>query len=94
LNYPISSLTSPIMVTGTFTTAYMTNDDTDWIITETSFTAKSGVYSVSEEGGQTKGSIAFNSKTDIVPATYTNMKDSIDGWEPGAYHIFYGGTTV
>lgn len=94
LNYPISSVTSPIMVTGTFTTAYMSDDDVNWIVTETSFTAKSGVYSVSEEGGMTKGSIAFNSKTDIVPATYTNLKDTIDGWEPGAYHIFYGGTTV
>ena len=39
------------------------------------------------------GSIAFNSVTSLVPTTYTNV-ESIDGWEPGAYHIFYGGTTV
>ena len=91
LNYPIACVNSPIQVTGTFTTAYLTTVGTDWIVTETSFTARSGVYSVAT--GMGNGSIAFNSVTSLVPTTYTNV-ESIDGWEPGAYHIFYGGTTV
>ena len=92
LNYPRSSITEPLSVTGTFTTAYLTDDSRSWITTETSFTAKTGTYSLST--GVSIGSIAFNSRTCYVSAAYTNMKETIDGWEPGAYHIFYGGTTV
>ena len=91
LNYPLACVNKPIKVTGTFTTAYLASSGTDWIVTETSFTALSGIYSVSE--GMGNGSIAFNSTTSLVPTTYTNV-DSIGGWEPGSYHIFYGGTTV
>jgi hypothetical protein len=91
LNYPKACIDSPIKVTGTFTTAYRATVGADWIVTETSFTAQTGVYS--KPGGMANGSIAFNSSTSLIPATYTNV-DSIDGWEPGSYHIFYGGTTV
>ena len=91
LNYPEACIDDPLMVTGTFTTAYLNTDKTKWIVTETSFTAKTGVSSFSS--GVSNGSIAFNSKTDLVSTIYTNMKKSIDGWKPGAFHIFYGGTT-
>lgn len=91
LNYPMACVDKPIKITGTFTTAYMATSGVDWIVTETSFTALSGVYSVAT--GMGNGSIAFNSSTSLVPATYTHV-DSIGGWEPGSYHIFYGGTTV
>ena len=91
LIYPRSSITSPLSVTGTFTTAYLTDDKSKWITTETSFTAKTGKYSPST--GVSNGSIAFNSITYYVSSAYTNMKETISGWEPDAYHIFYGGTT-
>lgn len=91
LNYPVACLNSPLQITGTFTTAYLDRTETKWITTETSFTARSGIYSFST--GMADGSIAFDSKTDLIDTTYTNVT-SIDGWEPGAYHIFYGGTTV
>lgn len=91
LNYPLACVTSPIVVTGTYTTAYKASNNVDWIVTDTIFTAKSGVY---DNGtGMGNGSIAFNSSTYFVPATYTNV-DTIGGWEPDSYHIFYGGTTV
>ena len=90
LNYPMACVNSPIKVTGTFTTAYKASNGVEWITTETSFTAVSGVYS--RDSGMAEGSIAFNSNTYLVPAIYTNMVDSIDGWERGSYHIFYGGT--
>jgi hypothetical protein len=91
LNYPMACVNSPIKVTGTFTTAYLATNSADWIVTDTSFTAMSGIYSAAS--GMAKGSIAFDSSTSLIPATYTNV-DSIDGWRPGSYHIFYGGTTV
>ena len=91
LNYPMACVNSPLQITGEFTTAYKDITGTKWITTETSFTAKSGIYSPGT--GLADGSIAFNSKTDLLDTTYTNV-DSIDGWERGAFHIFYGGTTV
>ena len=92
LNYPMACVNYPIQITGSFTTAYNDDVSAQWIVTETSFTAKSGVYSV--ESGMANGSIAFNSSTSAVAATYTHGIDHIDGWAPGSYHIFYGGTTV
>lgn len=91
LNYPLACINSPLKVTGTFTTAYRATLGADWIVTETSFTAQTGIYS--PETGMANGSIVFNSATSLIPATYTNV-DRIDAWEPGSYHIFYGGTTV
>lgn len=91
LNYPLACINSPLQITGTFTTAYLDSFGTKWITTETSFTAKTGVYSVTT--GMADGSIAFNSKTELLDTTYTNVQ-TIDGWAPGSYHIFYGGTTV
>lgn len=90
LNYPAACINSPLQVTGTFTTAYLPVDSSEWIVIETSFTARTGIYSTAE--GLKTGSIAFNSKTDKVKTTYTNV-DRIDGWAPESYHIFYGGTT-
>lgn len=92
LNYPMACINDPLKVTGTFTTAYKASNDVEWITTETSFTALTGIYDVAT--GVTDGSIAFNSNTYIVPALYTNNLETIGGWEPGSYHIFYGGTTI
>lgn len=91
LNYPVACINRPIIVTGSFTSAYMADNDVDWIVTDTNFTAMSGIYSV--ETGVENGSIAFNSSTYLVPATYTHMR-SLGSWATETYHIFYGGTTV
>lgn len=91
LNYPVACINSPLQITGVFTAAYKDNTGTKWITTETSFTARTGTYS--KDSGLGNGSIAFNSKTDLLDTTYTNV-DHIDGWEPDSFHIFYGGTTV
>jgi len=91
LNYPDACVNSPLTITGVFTTAYLDVTKTKWITTETSFTAYSGVYSPGSGIGN--GSIAFNSKTELLDTTYTNV-DHIDGWGRQDYHIFYGGVTV
>jgi hypothetical protein len=92
LHYPMACLKSPIMITGTFTTAYQDDAKVHWIVTETMFTAKSGYFTPAT--GMSKGAINFNSKTDLIDATYTHGISTLDGWAPGSYHIFYGGTTV
>jgi hypothetical protein len=91
LNYPEACVNSPLTITGMFTTAYLDVTKTKWITTETSFTAYSGVYNPGVGIGN--GSIAFNSKTELLATTYTNV-DNIPGWGRYDYHIFYGGTTV
>ena len=92
LNYPMACVKEPIQITGTFTTAYMNDAHTQWIVTETIFTAKSGVYDPAT--GMGNGSINFNSTTDLLDTTYTHGITTLDGWEPDSFHIFYGGTTV
>lgn len=91
LNYPVECITKALKVTGTFTTAYYSEPDTKWIVSDTSFTALSGTYSAAS--GMSDGTIAFYSKPAMIPPTYTNV-ETIDGWAPGSYHIFYGGTVV
>ena len=92
LNYPTACINSPLKVTGTFTTAYPATIGADWIVTETSFTAQTGIYDPTT--GMGNGSIAFNSKTDLIEATYIPTDNPLDAWQPRSFHIFYGGTTV
>ena len=91
LNYPVECITHALKVTGTFTTAYYSDPDAHWIVSDTTFTALSGTYS--KASGISTGTISFYSKPNMVPPTYTNVQ-TIDGWVPGSYHIFYGGTVV
>lgn len=95
LNYPVACLDNPLQITGTFATAYLDNTRTNWITTDTTFSARTGTYTVNS--GMGNGSIVFTSNTAFVPANYTNLSedwDGWDGWKPGAFHIFYGGTTT
>lgn len=90
LVYPNTCIVKPLKVTGSFTTAYKVQNN-DWIVMATNFTAKTGVY-----GNDTtsQGTIAFDNITNLLGSENMTMAvDSIDGWEPGTYHIFYGGTT-
>ena len=91
LNYPVECITKALKVTGTFTTAYYSTPDAKWIVSDTTFTALSGTYSAAS--GMSDGTIAFYNKPAMIPSTYTNV-ETIDGWTPGSYHIFYGGTVV
>ena len=91
LNYPSECLIHALKVTGSFTTAYFSIPDNAWIVSETNFTALSGTYDASADAST--GTISFYSKPAMVPPTYTNV-ETIDGWVPGSYHIFYGGTVI
>ncbi len=90
LNYPESCITKALKITGEFTTAYFSEADNQWIVSDTNFTALSGTYSPAN--GVSTGTISFYSKPAMIDPTYTNVT-TIDGWLPGSYHIFYGGVT-
>lgn len=91
LNYPVASIKKAISITGTITSAYLNDAETDWIVTDTIVSAKSGVYQ--SDNGLGDGSIAFNSCSYLVQAIYTNF-NNYDAWNVGEYHVLYGGTTV
>lgn len=91
LNYPQACVDNALKITGTFTTAYKYGDSS-WVVTDTTFTAQSGVYDSSS--GMGNGSIAFNSETYLVESTYIPADKSLDGWAPNSWHIFYGGAII
>lgn len=93
LVYPIRCLTKPVKVTGSFTTAYKVQNQ-QWVVIATNFTAQTGVYNVANDVTST-GTIAFDSITDLIRSENMTMDvNVIDGWAPGTYHIFFGGTTI
>lgn len=93
LVYPTKCLLKPLKVTGSFTTAYKVMGE-EWVVIATNFTIKSGCYNRSSDTTSI-GTIAFDSITDLIRSANMTMDvDTIDGWEPGSYHIFYGGTTI
>lgn len=94
LVYPIRCLTNSLKVTGSFTTAYAANNQQQWVVMATNFTAVTGTYSTSNDTAST-GSIAFDTITDLLRSeNMTADVKTIEAWAPGNYHIFYGGTTI
>lgn len=88
LVYPIACLTRKLKVTGEFTSAYLS--DNIWYVTDNSFSLLTGVYTESTTTATMNGTVAFHSKTTLIPSTLTQT--SIDVWEPDSYHIFQGGS--
>lgn len=88
LIYPTSSLTRPLKVTGTFTTAYLADDI--WYMTDTSFSCVTNTYDQYDPETTTGGTIAYHSKTTLVPNNLDQT--SIPVWETDSYHLFYGGS--
>lgn len=99
LSYPVTKLTKQIKVTGTFITAYYGSDG--YTVKTTTFTMLTQKYlqytSVKEF---INGVISFYTRTSKVTDvtgvdedTLMALNDqfAIDGWDTGAYHIFYGG---
>nr|DAG57683.1 MAG TPA: hypothetical protein [Caudoviricetes sp.] len=100
LMYPTKLLRKQLKITGQFVSAYhLTTPDT-WMVQNTSFTALSQVdnYSATGQHNTISGSITFLvdafyvDNAQILIGTGSSSVDSIDGWDPSKYHIFYGGT--
>lgn len=87
LIYPQACLTRVLKVTGEFTSAYLSDDY--WYVTDTSFTLQTGTYDPYSLVTTIPGTIAFHSKTALVPNVLEQT--SIEVWEPDTYHVFSGG---
>lgn len=87
LTYPVSSVTRPLKVTGTFVSAYLPLDgDGRWFVTDTNFSALSGTFD--DFTGEWKaGSITFHASTNAIMSDVTHIQE----WKPGLYHMFSGG---
>ena len=88
LVYPVACLTRKLKVTGEFTSAYLS--DSIWYVTDNSFSLLTGIYTEATTTSTMTGTVAFHSKTTLVPSTISET--SIDVWEPDSYHIFQGGS--
>lgn len=87
LTYPKSCMTRQLKITGTFTSAYLSQKQ--WYLTDTSFSALTNVFDMTTTAETAKGSIAFHSKTTVLDNSLSYT--SIPAWEPDTYHIFSGG---
>ena len=103
LNYPKSRIAKQIRIDGTFVSAYWSTQDSQYILTTTSFTAVSQTYSADVSEGyvdyvEQLGTISLFSNT-VVTANlsgYINGQPvqpgvDIDGWAPDSFHVFSGG---
>lgn len=105
LAYPITKLTKQLKVTGNFITAYATTNSsgtiTGYNVKNTNFTALTQKYlTYTDVHESIQGVISFYTRTSFIAdaegvnsQTLIALSDefAIDGWESGAYHIFYGG---
>lgn len=88
LAYPATKVTRQLKITGSFVSAYSAESGS-YIVQDTNFTALSqGVNSLGES---LAGRISFFTNAMEVDSTIGTQPESIDGWEPNSFHIFYGG---
>lgn len=103
LPYPITRLTKQIKVTGNFVTAYYSTEGSKhgYAVKNTSFTILTQKYiKYTDVKEYIQGVISFYTRNSFIEdvngvegGTLMALGDeyAIDGWESGAYHIFYGG---
>lgn len=92
LEYPVTKLTKPVKVSGTFTTAYPTTSPVGYMTCDTNFTAVSQVYDPATAQPVLTGSIAFHTVATLVQVIFgLPPGTSLDMWESGSWHIFSGG---
>ena len=88
LIYPQTCLVKQLKVTGTFTTAYYSDDM--WYMTDTSFACATNVNDPYDNTIIATGNIAYHSKTTLLQSSLEQT--SIPVWDCDAYHLFFGGT--
>lgn len=88
LAYPVSAMTHKLSVDGNFVSAYKPSDASDWVVSEVSFSGKTGQY-IDEDTGVSNGTIAFLIKTHSLPCDTSS--DVIEPWSSKTYHIAEGG---
>lgn len=88
LVYPTSCLVKPLKVSGSFVSAYCS--DNTWYVADTLFSALTQTFDPYSQTVAAVGNIAYHTKTTLVPSTITQT--SIAAWEPDTFHLFYGGS--
>lgn len=88
LAYPVSAMTHKLSIDGNFVSAYKPSDASDWVVSEVSFSGKTGQY-IDEDTGVSNGTIAFLIKTHSLPCDTSS--DVIEPWSSKTYHIAEGG---
>lgn len=90
LIYPATKLSKQLKVTGRFITAYplSTSNEEGYVIKATDFTV------LSQSTEQQQGTISAYTTVKYTSNNYSTQLNSmqyIDGWQPGAFHVFDGG---
>jgi hypothetical protein len=91
LSYPQACIRKPLKVTGSFVSAYKPIDGTDIIISDTNFTAKTGVFDVATANMTAEGNIAILTNISTMPFN-ADFDTTLDPWQQNTYNLFYGGT--
>lgn len=89
LTYPNMAMQRQMKVTGTFVSAYYSNVDSMWYVTDNIFSAVTQVVDPYSGDTTISGNIAVHSTTTLME--YNISQTSIPAWEPDSYHLFYGG---
>lgn len=91
LSYPQACIKKPLKVTGNFVSAYKPDGGTEVIISNTNFTAETGIYDVANSNRTATGNIAI--LTNITAANINaDFDTSLAPWKQNTYNLFYGGT--
>lgn len=91
LNYPHTSLTKQLKVTGSFVVAYPTQSPIGYMVIDTNFTAMTNKYSIYDQTDVIDGQIAFFTNAQIVQ-NYGGVEGTpnIDAWSSNSFHTFEG----
>ena len=91
LSYPQACIKKPLKITGNFVSAYKPEGGTEVIISNTNFTAETGIYDVANSNRTATGNIAI--MTNITAASINADVDTVLApWKQNTYNLFYGGT--
>lgn len=91
LSYPQACIKKPLKITGNFVSAYIPTNGSDMIISNTNFTAETGVYDVANGNLTATGNIAI--LTNITASSINvDFDTAFAPWKQNTYNLFYGGT--
>ncbi len=91
LTYPVTCLTKPLKITGTFVTAYSVESPAGYMTITTNFTAVTQPYSIYSNEPNAKGTISFLTDAALIQNVLGIEKGvSIDSWESNSYQVFEG----
>lgn len=91
LTYPLTCLTKPIKISGSFVTAYPIQSPKGYTVISTQFSAVTSTYDEYSADPNASGTISFFNNAQIVD-NFAGVQEgtNIDSWSSNSYHTFYG----